>query len=82
MGQALGYGLSFVQNVLDLDAIVFSGGISRSFDLIAPGIRESLRERCFAPPLAEVPLVVSELGEFAGVIGAAHLVSARAVSSG
>ena len=82
MGHALGLGLSFVQNVLDLDAIVFSGGISRSFDLIAPGIRAALRERSFAPPLAEVPLVVSELGEFAGVIGAAHLVSARAVSSG
>jgi glucokinase len=73
MGRALGLGIAFVQNVLDLDAIVFSGGISRSFDLIEGSIREALRERAFAPPLAEVPLLVSELGEFAGLIGAAHL---------
>jgi glucokinase len=74
MGRALGLGLSVVQNVLDLDAIVFSGGVSRSLDLILPALRETLRARAFAPPLAEVPLVVSELGEFAGVMGAAHLV--------
>lgn len=73
MGRALGLGLSFVQNVLDLDAIVFSGGISRSLDLIEGGIREVLRERAFAPPLAEVPLFISELSEYAGLIGAAHL---------
>jgi glucokinase len=73
MGRALGLGIAAVQNVLDLDAIVFSGGISASFDLIEPGVREALRERAFAPPLAEVPLVVSTLGEFAGLIGAAHL---------
>jgi glucokinase len=73
MGEALGRGLANIQNLLDLNAIVFSGGVSQSFDLIEPYVRRALREFAFAPPLAEVPLLVSELGERAGVIGAAHL---------
>jgi len=73
MGEALGKGLANIQNLLDLNAIVFSGGVSASFDLIEPHVRRSLREFAFAPPLAEVPLLVSQLGERVGVIGAAHL---------
>lgn len=73
MGLALGRGLAVIQNVLDLNAIVFSGGVSASFDLLEPYIRTALREKAFGKPVAEVPLLVSELGERAGVIGAAHL---------
>ncbi len=73
MGEALGRGLANIQNLLDLNALVFTGGISASFDLIEPHVRRAMREFAFAPPLAEVPLLVSELGERAGVIGAAHL---------
>jgi glucokinase len=73
MARALATALNSIQNVLDLDAIVFTGGISKSFDLVEPGLRSELRARCFARPLGEVPLLVSELGELAGVVGAAHL---------
>ena len=50
-----------------------SGGVSASFDLIEPHIRASLRKHVFGSPAGDVPLLVSELGERAGVIGAAHL---------
>jgi glucokinase len=73
MGSALGRLLSNIQNLLDLNAVIFSGSISTSFDLIEPHVRNALRAHTFAPPLAEVPLLVSGLGERAGVIGAAHL---------
>lgn len=73
MGEALGRGLANIQNVLDLNALIFSGGISSSFDLIEPSLRRALRKHSFAEPPAEVPLVVSELGPNAGVVGAAHL---------
>lgn len=73
MGEALGRGLAAVQNLLDLNAIVFSGGISGAFDLIVPHVREALRANTFAPPLADVPLLLSDLGEVAGIIGAAYL---------
>jgi glucokinase len=73
MGHALGTGLAQIQNVLDLDALVFAGGISASFDLIQPTLSEALAARAFSPPLASVPLLVSTVGEHIGVIGAACL---------
>jgi glucokinase len=73
MADALSIGLTSIQNVLDLDAIVFSGGVSASFDLIETRLRRGLRERAYAPPLGEVPLLVSELGDRAGLVGAAEL---------
>jgi glucokinase len=73
MGHWLAVGVASIQNVLDLDAIIFTGGISSSFDLIEPALRRTLRAHSYAQPLAEVPLLVSQLGAAAGVIGAAHL---------
>lgn len=76
MGTALGWMLTAVQNVLDLDAIVFSGGVSKSFDLVEPALRRTLRERAHAEPLGEIPLVTSALGDRAGIVGAANLLRA------
>ncbi|HEY2404935.1 MAG TPA: ROK family protein [Polyangiaceae bacterium] len=73
MGRAIGRSLATVQNFLDLSAIVFSGSSSAYFDLLEPFVRQELRARTFAPPLAEVPLLLSSLGDNAAVIGAAHL---------
>jgi glucokinase len=73
MGEALGIGLAQVQKVLDLEAVVFAGGVSQSFDLIEPALRASLREHVFGAPTADVPLLVSALGAHAGIIGAAAL---------
>jgi len=73
MGTALGIGLAGLQNTLDLDAIVFAGGISASFDLVEPALRLSLQKYSFSPPLAEVPLLISELGDKTGILGAAYL---------
>jgi glucokinase len=70
MGKALGLGLGSLQNTLDLDAVVFSGGASASLDLIEPALRAALRERAFAAPLAQVRLCVSALGQDAGIVGA------------
>jgi glucokinase len=73
MGEVLAMGIRSLQNVLDVDAIVFTGGISPAFTLFEPSCRRTLLERSFAKPLAEVPLLVSELGGHAGTIGAALL---------
>ncbi|HIG70541.1 MAG TPA: ROK family protein [Myxococcales bacterium] len=75
MGEVLALGLCSLQNILDVDAFVFTGGISPAFDLIEPSCRKALHEKSFAKPLAEVPLLVSELGDSAGVVGAAYLPS-------
>lgn len=73
MGAALGRGLANVQNVLDLSAIIFAGQVAQHFSWIEPSIRRELRRCTYATPLAEVPLLVSELGDGASLIGAAHL---------
>lgn len=77
LGEALGTGLAQINNVLDLDAIVFTGGVSGSFERFEPFIRKALKARAFAAPLAELPLQASKLGNHAGVIGAAHLPSGK-----
>ena len=74
MGWALGTGLATIQNVLDLDAIVFAGGVSKSFDLIISPLRTALKARAFSEPLGEVPLLVSDVGSKVGLVGAACLV--------
>jgi glucokinase len=73
MGRALGIGLAQAQKLADLDALVFSGGVSKSFDLVQTALRDALREHVFGAPTAEVPLLVSELGAHSGIIGAAEL---------
>jgi glucokinase len=73
MTRALGIAINSIQNLLDLDGFVFGGGVSKSFDLIEAPLRAELRARRFAEPLSEVPLVVSDFVELAGVVGAAHL---------
>lgn len=77
MGRALGLGIGSIQNTLDLDAIVFTGGASASFDLIEPALRAALKERAFAPPLAEVKLLISALGGDAGIVGATLIPQVR-----
>ncbi|HYO94069.1 MAG TPA: ROK family protein [Polyangiaceae bacterium] len=73
LGESLGCGLSAVQNLLDLNAIIFTGEVCASFDLFEPHVRRMLVATAFAPPLAEVPLMPSDLGERGTIIGAAYL---------
>ncbi|MCZ7604790.1 MAG: ROK family protein [Planctomycetota bacterium] len=77
LGWALGTGLGVINNVLDLDAIVFTGGVANSLSRFEALIRKAMQARAFAPPLAQLPLLTSRLGEQAGVIGAAHLPAAK-----
>ncbi len=73
LGQALGSGLASLNNALDLDALVFTGGVAGVFDRLEPHIRLALRQRSYSQPQAEVAMLASKLGEHAGVIGAAWL---------
>lgn len=75
LGAGLGRGVAAAQNLLDMNAIIFAGEVAASFDLFEPHVRTALGTLAFAPPLAEVPLLVSELGDRAGILGAAYLTS-------
>ncbi len=77
LGRTVGLMVVNVQNLLDLEAVVFSGGVSGSFDLFEPVVHDTIRRESFAPPLGQIPLLVSKLGSQAGQIGAAYLSSLR-----
>jgi len=72
-GGELGHGLASMINVLNLDALVFSGGIRGALPFMLPSIQAKLRERCMGKVAAELPLLTTSLGDDAGTIGAALL---------
>jgi glucokinase len=70
-GRALGLAAAIVVNLLNIQAIIVGGGVSRSFPLFAPAMESEMRRRAFYPSVASVQLVRGELGDDAGVLGAA-----------
>lgn len=75
IGTWLGIGLANLVNALDPSLLLIGGGAgTAAFDLLAPAAEEALAARLFgrahrSPP----PLAVAELGDDAGVVGAALL---------
>jgi glucokinase len=65
----LGLGLAGVVNILNPDAIIFSGGLSQVGELFWAPVRESLERAAIKPAAKKVSLLVTELGEEAGIKG-------------
>jgi glucokinase len=72
-GRYLGIAGATIVNLLNLEAIVLAGGVAESFDLLAESMRREIRSRAFAVPAARVRIVKGELGDDAGILGAAAL---------
>ena len=74
-GTYLGIALGGLVNVLNPEAIVIGGGISAGWDLFIEPLRSEIFRRAFRHPAERVRLMRSELGDDAGIIGAAFLAS-------
>lgn len=72
-GRYLGIGLAGAVNLLNLEAIVLGGGVAASFDLLIAPLRRELNSRAFAVNAARVRIVRGQLGDDAGLLGAAAL---------
>lgn len=70
-GRYLGIAAAAAVNLLNLDAIVIGGGVAQSYALLAEHIREEIRQRAFEVPARRVKVLQSELGDDAGLMGAA-----------
>lgn len=70
-GRYLGIAAATAVNMLNPEAIIIGGGVAASFDLIAPAIRKEIDSRAFSLPAARVKLLKGELGDNAGIMGAA-----------
>lgn len=70
-GRYLGIAAAGVLNLLNLEAIILGGGVAESFELLAAPMRREILARAFAIPGQRASIVKCELGDDAGVLGAA-----------
>lgn len=72
-GQDLGAGLASLIYVLTPEAIVLGGGVSASADLFLPAVKTEIERRVLPSSRAGLQLLTAELGNQAGIVGAAQL---------
>jgi glucokinase len=68
----LGVGMVNLVNIFNPEMIVVGGGIASMGDLLLEPARQIVRERAFPVSAAAVRIVTTELGNDAGLLGAAH----------
>ena len=74
VGMELGQALAGVVNLLNPERIIIGGGVANAWPWFAPSLRRTVRARAFAVPAAAARIVNAQLGDQAGVVGAASLV--------
>jgi glucokinase len=72
-GRELAAGVASSVYVLTPEAVVIGGGISASADLFFPALRHELEQRLAPPSREGLQVLAAELGNQAGMIGAARL---------
>lgn len=80
VGKHLGFALSAVVNLLNLDAIVMGGGVANAGLVLFDSAKETLRERAMSVQGLHVKVFKAKLGSNAGLIGAAIIVKEGIVS--
>ena len=74
MGEKLGVGIASLLNLLDPEVVVIGGGLGADAgSLLAAPAERIARERALEPAASAARVVVAELGEDAGMLGAAML---------
>lgn len=74
----VGVGLVNLLHLFSPELIVIGGGVSSAFGALEQGIRKRIGTSAM-PPFRDVPIVLSELGDDAGIVGVASLARERAV---
>jgi glucokinase len=72
IGRRLGVAFSSLANIFDPEVIVVGGGVLAAGDLLLEPAREEMRSRAL-PPMNATRVTGAELGEDAGMIGAATM---------
>lgn len=73
MGFYLGIALADLVNVLNPEIIVIGGGASAGWDLFIGHVQDQIRKRAFEEPAKRAKIIRAELGDDAGILGAAKL---------
>ncbi len=72
-GQLLGIGIANLLYILTPQAVILGGGISASADYFLPTLEAEIKARVLTPSRESLTIVVAELGNRAGMLGAARL---------
>lgn len=75
LGSLLGKFFANVVNLIDPEVFIIGGGASEMCDLFIPKARKTMREYIMNPESKKIKIEKSSLGELAGAIGAALLVT-------
>jgi len=70
----LGVAIAGVMNTMDLRVSIIGGGISAAGDFVLDAVQESVRSRVLTPLRPGIKVLQAELGNNAGILGAAGLV--------
>ena len=73
-GKSLGAGLASLIYVLTPEAVIIGGGISASSQFFLPSTLKEIEQRVVSPSREDLQLLTAELGNQAGMLGAAKLV--------
>jgi glucokinase len=73
VGMYLGIALAGLINVLNPEVIVIGGGVSAGWELFIEHTHTQIKKRAFRQPGERAKLVRAELGDDAGILGAAKL---------
>ena len=72
-GKDLGISLSYIVNVLDPGVIIIGGSISKAHEFFIDFLTQNLKENITKAPAENLKIKLAELGDYAGLIGAAAL---------
>ena len=76
-GRYLGLGMATMVNVIDPQVVVVAGGMVAAGEMLLGPCRETVRANSLRPASERVKIVPAELGDDAGIIGAAGLAMRR-----
>ncbi len=73
-GEAVAYAISWSVNLIDPEVVIIGGSIANSLELFYHSMNEFLRKNICPVPARELRIAKAQLGDNAGLIGAAALV--------
>jgi len=77
VAERLGVALAAVANLLNLDAVIIGGGVSKAGSFLFDKVRLTIKKRAMRVQAARIKVLKAALGNDAGLIGAAILVNER-----
>lgn len=77
MARYLAIGISNVNNLLDINSFIIGGAVSNAFEVFGPFLFDEVKQLVYRISRDTIKIFVSELGNDAGVYGAAYLALQR-----